>query len=205
MNGLKSSPSAFQRFLIAVLIEEWALVTPNFASLSTTTTNICQTLQAELESPLTDVFELSSLLNTVQSNCQAIYNGFITAGQLKEPELPLLAGVQAEMGFGISIAEQVIGPSYNALLHMLNIEGTKGKAKTKKQELLPRLEEKKNQVTIGIEMYKSNKERWDVQTGAAFAGAYIATRAIPNKLNPLIKGVMNSIKVSIVTRHTQAR
>ena len=51
-----------------------------------------------------------------------------------------------------------------------------------------------------IERYGDVKAQYDVRVSAAFAAAFVALKATPDKVSPIVKGIMNGIKVCLEER-----
>jgi len=65
-----------------------------------------------------------------------------------------------------------------------------------KQKELPAIDAKQREIAASISQYGEIKEPHDARVSAAVAGALIALREMPPKLNPVIRSVMNGVKVS---------
>ena len=66
--------------------------------------------------------------------------------------------------------------------------------RTKRKELAI-LKDKRAQIAVNIERYTEVKAQYDIRVSAAFAAAYVALKATPEKVSPIVKGIMNGIKV----------
>jgi TATA-binding protein-associated factor len=66
--------------------------------------------------------------------------------------------------------------------------------RTKKRELSV-MGEKRSNIVASIERYKEVKAQYDIRVSAAFAAAFVAFRRTPDKVSPVVKGIMNGIKV----------
>ncbi|KAF5391880.1 hypothetical protein D9757_001832 [Collybiopsis confluens] len=87
--------------------------------------------------------------------------------------------------FTIETAQEAIGPRYTQLKNMLG--------RTKKKELAV-IEEKRALVVASIERYIEVKNQHEIRVAAAFAAAFVALRSTPDKVSPVVKGIMNGIK-----------
>lgn len=183
--------------MIAVIIQEWALSSLDVLAASPILADLSQSLQSSIEAPPpAEYIETASLLQGIQADCQALYSGMTSVFASIQKQMSLHQAVFAKEGFKIATAQAVIGSSYLKLVNTMT-SAAKGKTKAEVADVLPRLEEKKSKISIGVAMFTDLKERWDIQLYASLAGTLVALNCIPAKLNPLIKSVMNSIKVSI--------
>ena len=66
--------------------------------------------------------------------------------------------------------------------------------KAKRKELLA-IDAKQREIAASISQYGEIKEPHDARVSAAVAGALIALREMPPKLNPVMHSVMNGVKV----------
>lgn len=63
---------------------------------------------------------------------------------------------------------------------------------------LSALKDRKERVLNVISNCRSSKDIFDVRVEASRGGAVVALDCVPQKLNPLIRGLMNSLKVSLI-------
>ncbi|KAH9934987.1 SNF2 chromatin remodeling protein [Fomitopsis serialis] len=56
------------------------------------------------------------------------------------------------------------------------------------------IKEKRVKVVASIERYVEVKAQYDIRVSAAFAAAFVAFKGTPDKVSPIVKGIMNSIK-----------
>ena len=92
--------------------------------------------------------------------------------------------------FNIGAAKNVVGPVFTRLKESLG--------RTRKKELIS-LHEKRVRLEGSIQHYDNIKSQHDVRVSAAFAAAYVAVRNVPDKVSPIVKGIMNSIKVGFLS------
>ena len=118
---------------------------------------------------------------------------FASAG-LTDPEIPTQVGTQITPGwFDISHAKTAVD-WLDGLHNILN--GTTGTTKIKnKRKEATKIDDAKKALRGYIADFEETQERQILQVQAAFAGATIALKGVPPKLTPLVRGVMNSIKV----------
>lgn len=181
--------SAFSRFLSATVVEEWAAAvysrTPErpLAESSSLATRLVQLLHTLLagDAPASWT-EMASILQRLQTECQALYAAFGQQGKVLADKLPVVAS-----NFGILQAQQVAG-SFNTLVPLMG--------KGVRKNVLPALQERHRKIVSAIGYYEANKAKHDRQVFAALGGAVVALRVIPAKLTPVIRSITNSIKVS---------
>lgn len=190
-----ASTSAFQRFLAATVIEEWAsqtvssgLVKPE-RSLAETSSLVARLVPRLHEVLATDApatyAENERILTRLRSDCATFYSAFGSLGKVPSAKLPSVPDV-----FGLQQA-QVVANSFNALAALVPSKSRK--------TAIPQLEERLRKLQSGIAYFEGVKSKHDRQVFAAIAGACIALQAIPAKITPLLRSVTTSIKVSCAT------
>lgn len=128
---------------------------------------------------------MSTVLERIRADCQALYAIFSTQGKVSSDKMPSLPA-----SFGIEQAQQIVN-SFNALVQMMG----KGARKT---TVLPILEERRRKIEAAIGYYGAVKSKHDRQVFASLGGAVVALRAIPVKISALIRSITNSIKVRLI-------
>jgi len=188
-----ASQSALQRFLAAVLVEEWAFAARTFKAETSLaqSSSLAARLVAQIHALLAaeapaSYAEMDPILARLRADSTAFYAAFGTQGKVPADKLPSVPDV-----FGVAQA-QLVADSFSALVSLMQ-------AKSKKA-VLPSLEERQRKVLGGIAYFEGVKARHDRQVFAALGGAVIALQAIPAKITPLIRSVTNSIKVRPVVR-----
>lgn len=202
------SPSMLQKFLSAVIVEEWSHkyekvayecaeqkeevrqlveVSPLAKDLSI---EILRWLQAE---PPVAYHEMGMVLGRIFSECHSLLQSFIHDCKVPAANIPNLGTTidvngTDEEAFSISTALDVVGPVFTRLKESLG--------RTKKKELIS-LHEKRIRLESSIQHYNDVKAQHDVRVSAAFAAAYVALGLMPEKVSPIVKGIMNGIKVAI--------
>ncbi|KPV76382.1 uncharacterized protein RHOBADRAFT_52398 [Rhodotorula graminis WP1] len=187
VEGELASQSALQRFLAAIVVEEWAHATRSvkvespIAQSSSLATRIAIQLHALLaaEAPASYA-EMDPVLARLRADSTAFYAAFGTQGKVPADKVPSVPDA-----FGLAQAQLVAG-SFSALVPLMQ-------AKSKKA-VLPGLEERQRKVLGGIAYFERVKAKHDRQVFAALGGAVIALQSIPAKITPLIRSVTNSIK-----------
>ncbi|EPX74092.1 TATA-binding protein associated factor Mot1 [Schizosaccharomyces octosporus yFS286] len=142
-------------------------------------------------------------LHIVRAQCNALLNTFVDLGRASRNKIPVLAVVvkgDADAGpnaFGIDDAEKIIGPTFESLFSTLSPSQKSVSGKT--------FSEMKLLVSDEVSMYKDHKDTIDIQCAAALASGIVSYEKLPKKLNPIIKGIMESIKkerFSCLQRHS---
>ncbi|KAI8966794.1 hypothetical protein F5Y11DRAFT_4073 [Daldinia sp. FL1419] len=188
--GLTSSYSSTQ-LAACVIIDEYAR---NCVSSQAETSRYMGELQKiiDLERP-SQYRDLVSYVKRVRSQCQQLMNLFRDHGKVPSHKLPALAVVvqgEAEAGpgaFSLTTAEKCINDDFDRLK----------RAMVPAQRLIAnqQLNELRTAIVEAIEDAKSIKDTRDVRIRAAAACALIAMRVLPKKPSPLIKAIMDSIKL----------
>jgi TATA-binding protein-associated factor len=137
--------------------------------------------------------EMGTLLKRIQADCQALLNAFKEIGRVSKdriPELPKQINPLKTTAdfFSLNTAHTAVTTHFNALSKLL----PKGSAKT----TLPQIQEKQRKVLASIGRYSVMKERYDVQVSSGVAGALVSMKVMPPKIGPIVKAIMESIKVS---------
>lgn len=197
------SASAHQLFLTAVIVEEWARVADdgaldaNTASLATTNP-VVGGLSAKLiefleKPPPATYYEMTVLLTRIQVESQGLITAFAVDGKIKRDKLPVLPQKvdplsNADDVFSLATARDVAGKHFETFSAALS--------KATAKAVLPSLKERQRKLLASIGLFVVMKEKYDVQVFAAMAGATVALRTMPAKLNPIIRSIMNGVKVS---------
>ena len=109
----------------------------------------------------------------------------------KIPVLPMeidLSGTKPD-SFSLATAESAVGEIFSKLKDSLG--------RTKRKEVAS-IVEKRKAVAATIERYKQVKTQHDIRVSAAFAAAFVALKSTPDKVSPIVKGIMNGIKVGSI-------
>lgn len=194
------SPSMLQKFLTAIITEEWAQehdaqAAPGTALLIETSPlakdlsdRTLAFLQAE---PPAAYHEMAYTLSRIHNECYNLLQAFVYDCKLPQAAIPVLGTeidpTETRPGcFTITTAQAAVGDMFTKLKDALG--------RTKKKELAI-IKEKRNQIAVNIDRYVEVKAQYDVRICAAFAAAYVALKATPDKVSPIVKGIMNGIKV----------
>jgi TATA-binding protein-associated factor len=143
-------------------------------------------------------YELVFVLKRIRSECQSLLNAFVMEGKVpagKVPSLPALVVGEVAVGpdsaeglFSVETAGWVADACFNTLASQL------GKVRGK-QAIIASLEDRRKRIVTSIGFYDETKQKADTNILATLAGAVVALGVLPAKLNPVIRSVMNSIKV----------
>jgi TATA-binding protein-associated factor len=192
-----NSASMLQKFLTAVVIEEWARghdtthptvlleVSPLARDLS-----VQLLLWLQSDTPIA-YHEMVFLLSRLHVDCYNLLHGFVTECRIAAACIPNLGTEIDPTGensacFTIHTAREAVGTMFDELKNMLG--------RTKKKEVAG-LVERRNAVAASIERFFDTKSEYDIRVSASFAAAYIALKATPEKVSPIVKGIMNGVKV----------
>ncbi|KAG6903183.1 hypothetical protein C0995_002726 [Termitomyces sp. Mi166 len=193
-----SSASMLQKFLAAVIAEEWAR--QHDSTFSSTTPlideyelakDISQKTLAWLQAtPPPSYHEMAFSLSRIHVDCISLLQSFSVDCKLPLSSIPSLGSEIDTTGtrpgcFTIETAQNAIGPMYTRLKDSLG--------RTKKRELLV-IAEKRSKVVASIDRYIEVKAQHDIRIAAAFASAFVAFKSTPDKVSPVVKGIMNGIK-----------
>ncbi|GAA6038936.1 hypothetical protein JCM8097_000582 [Rhodosporidiobolus ruineniae] len=185
-----ASASAFQQFLAAIVVEEWASSASDSGVVKAEqslpqTSALASRLVVQLHALLgadapASYSEMAPILSRIKVDCTAFYQAFGSQGKVPAAKLPTVPDV-----FDIQQAQLVAG-SFDRLVPLMTVKS--------KKAVMPVLEERLRKVQGGIAYFESVKAKHDRQVFAALGGAVIALQAIPAKITPLIRSITNSIK-----------
>ncbi|KAF8078067.1 SNF2 superfamily chromatin remodeling protein [Lyophyllum atratum] len=192
------SASMLQKFLAAIISEEWAR--EHDAASPTSTPLVEKSPLAKELSTKTLAFlqgkappsyhEMAFTLSRIHADCVALLQSFSSDCKLPISSIPFLGSEIDITGtqpgrFTVETAQNAVGTMYTKLKDSLG--------RTKKRELAL-ISEKRNKVVATIDRYIEVKAQHDVRVSAAFAAAYVAFKSTPDKVSPVVKGIMNGIK-----------
>ncbi|KAI0781371.1 SNF2 chromatin remodeling protein [Trametes elegans] len=193
------STSMLQKFLAAIISECWAREydvraqpeTPLLIEVSPLAAELSQKTLAWLQAdPPAAYHEMAFTLARIHGECYNLLQSFAYDCKLPASAIPAL-GTEIDVTgtkpgcFTIDTAQAAVGEMFNKLKDSLG--------RTKKRELAI-IKEKRLKVVSSIERYIEVKAQYDVRVSAAFAGAFVAFKSTPDKVSPIVKGIMNSIK-----------
>jgi TATA-binding protein-associated factor len=197
-----ASTAAHQILLASIIIEEWSkAVDESPASQAPAPLPLVNEhakllvnqliVMLEGQTPPT-YYEMLLVLSQAFTDCHALLATFVTDAKIPQTDLPSIpssldpAAVPADL-FTVDVAGSIAGDTFEKLAAKLTRPAQK--------KLLPLLREKQMKIISSIGFYMSLKEKYDRQVSAALAAAVIALRTMPAKLNPVIRSIMNGVKV----------
>ncbi|KAL4253953.1 TATA-binding protein-associated factor Mot1 [Abortiporus biennis] len=193
------STSMLQKFLAAIITEEWARgyddqtqntgpvlieISPLAKELSDKTL-----LWLQGEPPLA-YHEMAYSLAKIHGECYHMLQAFCYDCKIAQTSIPSL-GTEIDVTgtkpgcFTIHTAHAAVGEMFTKLKDSLG--------RTKKRELAM-IKDKRTKAVASIDLYNETKAQYDIRVSAAFAAAYVALKATPDKVSPIVKGIMNGIK-----------
>jgi len=189
--GLSSSYASTQ-LTACIVIDEYAsnVASPSQTETSRYANELLKIIDGERPSQYRD---LVSYVQRVRSQCQQLVNLFRDHGKVSQQKLPALAVVvqgEAEAGpgaFSLANADKCVTDDYERL--------KKSMAPAQRLIALQQLNEARQDTVSAIEEARSVKEARDTRIKAAAACALIAMKMLPKKPSPLIKAIMDSIKL----------
>ncbi|KAH9923909.1 SNF2 chromatin remodeling protein [Epithele typhae] len=193
------STSMLQKFLAAIISEYWARTydaragpdAPLLIDASPLAADLAQKTLAWLQAdPPAAYHEQAFALARIHGECYNLLQSFAYDCKLPQTAIPQL-GTEIDVTgtrdgcFTIDTAQQAVGRMFDRLKESLG--------RTKKREVAI-IKDKRLKVVSSIERYIEVKGQYDVRVAAAFAAAFVAFRGTPDKVSPIVKGIMNSIK-----------
>jgi len=189
-----------QKFLSAIVAEEWAKqYTQIHGSSSLPPASgpglaqdiISRTLAWLQGKPPSSYHEMAISLGRIHSDCVAMLHMFSSDCKLPTSSIPFLGNEIDLTGtkpgcFTIDTAQAAVGTMFTRLKDSLG--------RTRKKELAV-ISDKRTAIVSSIARYNEAKVQHDTRVSAAFAAAYVAFRSTPDKVSPVVKGIMNGIKV----------
>ena len=136
--------------------------------------------------------EMTALLKRIQTDCQALMTAFNVEGKVSKDRIPSLPSTIDSLGsssgsFSLATAQTVISSHFDALAKLLSKHASKS--------VLPSLKDRQMRIMMSVGKYGVMKERYDTQVMAGIGGALVALRTLPAKIGPVVKAIMDSIKV----------
>jgi TATA-binding protein-associated factor len=189
-----------QKFLTAVIIEEWAR--QHDKERSTVLLEVCSlardlstTMLSWLQSETPIAYhEMVFLLSRLHVDCYGLLHAFVTDCKIASSSIPNLGTEIDPTGsnpkaFTVHTAKEAVGIMFDKLKSSLG--------RTKKKEV-GLLTDRRNIVAASIERFHDTKVEYDIRVSASFAAAYIALKGTPEKVSPIVKGIMNGVKVRTI-------
>lgn len=197
------STSMLQKFLAAIISEEWAREHDENAPLNASALIEQSPLAKELsrktlswlqDPPPPAYHEMAFTLARIHGDCFSLLHTFVRDCKVPISSLPQLGNEIDITGtkpgsFTIDTAHAAVGPMFKKLKDSLG--------RTKKKELAA-IAEERLKVVASIERYIEVKNQHDTRVSAAFAAAFVAFKSTPDKVSPVVKGIMNGIKVIFI-------
>ncbi|EGN96198.1 hypothetical protein SERLA73DRAFT_170610 [Serpula lacrymans var. lacrymans S7.3] len=178
------STSMLQKFLAAIVSEEWAHACEAKSPSSSLIEKfpLAQELSKRtlfwLQAPPPAAYhEMAFALHRIHAECYALLHCFASDCKLPISTIPYLGaeiditGTKADC-FTIDTAHAAVGSMYTKLKENLG--------RTKKRELVI-INEKRQKVVMSIDRYVEVKAQHDIRVSAAFAAAFVAFKSTPDK------------------------
>lgn len=187
-----------QKLLTAIIAEEWArkhnslIDVPKLIDHSPLAKELSnKTLQWLQGKPPPAYHEMALALSRLHLECTSLLQSFSTDCKLPMSSIPNIGTeidiIGTKQGcFTIDLAQAAVGPMYTRLKDSLG--------RAKKRELAV-IAEKRVKIVTSIGRYIEVKVQHDTRVAAAFAAAFVAFGSTPEKVSPVVKGIMNGIKV----------
>ncbi|EFI28392.1 Mot1 [Coprinopsis cinerea okayama7 len=192
------SISMLQKFLSGIIAEEWAeqyarenpsgpLLTEKNDMAKEISDKTLLWLQAK---PPLGYHEMTPALTRIHMECAALLQAFHSDCKLPMSSIPNL-GQEVDItgtapgAFTIDTARVALGSHYTRLRDSLG--------RTKKKELAV-LAERREKIEASITRYMELKAQNDNRVSASFAAAFVSLRTVPDKVSPIVKGIMNGVK-----------
>ncbi|KAF8445155.1 putative TBP associated factor [Terfezia claveryi] len=185
-----SSPFSTTQMVTAMIMEEYCKVTPLATPLKGLFLECLMDLLTTERPPI--YRDLHSYMQIIWAQCQSLLNAFRDVAKVSTTKLPRIAAVvqgdpnAGPDAFGLAHAEKIVNEEFMRLKRLLQ--------PTQKLMSSQVLADARASALIAIEEAQAAKKQRDIRVLAAAAGACIATNDLPKKLNPLIHGVMESVK-----------
>jgi len=193
-----------QKLLTAIIAEEWAHLYDSHSEAESSNIPLVQysTLAQEITNktlswlqgkPPASYHEMAFALSRLHVDCTSLLQLFSIDCKLPMSSIPSL-GTEIDLSgtikghFSIEVAQQAMGPMYTRLKDSLG--------RTRKKELAL-IAEKRNSILASIRRYNEVKSQHDIRVSSCFAAAFVAFKNTPDKVSPVVKGIMNGIKVNI--------
>lgn len=177
LDGYLGSASAMQKCLAAVVAQRWAELLPDPASFLATHARVADVharLLRLLDAEPVAYAELGVLLLRLQHDCQALLSLCVRDAGVDKAALP-----PVPQPCTLEAARELCGSTCDRLVP---VDAPRSVA------------DQRAKIVASIERYESTKEMEDVLVLAAVATAVVAWAVLPEKLNPVIRSMMNSVK-----------
>ncbi|KAI0480485.1 SNF2 family domain-containing protein [Xylariaceae sp. FL0804] len=187
-----SSPYSSTQHTACVIVDEYAR---NCVTLQAGSSRYVDQLQNIIDSERPGHYrDLVSFVQRARTQCQAVLNLFRDHGKVPQHKIPSLAVVvqgEAEAGpgaFSLAHAEKCVEEDYERLKKAII-------SPSQRLVVSKQLNESRVVAVTAIDEAKAIKATRDIRIKAAAACALTAMKVLPKKPSPLIKGIMDSIKL----------
>lgn len=195
--GYLKSCHATSRLLAAFIIEEYAnaLRERSIEPPANVVELLAEPIVKVLQNPesLPAFRELVPTLKSVRTACLQLFDVFINTAKLsssKIPQMPVIIQGEAEAGpgaFGLENAEKIVNETFDKLKKHLS--------PSHRMSANQALEDTKHRIQVAIDEARSALASRTNSILAGYAAASLALSGIPKKLNPIIKSLMESVKL----------
>lgn len=192
-----TSPHATPRLFVAIIVEEYALaLKEKSVSAPPAIVDMVVPIMSELISDTEGIIyfrELVSTLKSARTACLQLFDVFITKGKLpqtKVPHCPVIVQGEAGSGpgaFSIESATKLLDETYPKLVKSLSA--------TYRLSAHLALEDAKHRIEQTLLVAKAANSQRSTSILASYAAAILALSGIPKRLNPIIRSLMESIKL----------
>ena len=199
LGGYLQSAWACQRLWNSITIQEWANEHVSNKSNAATSLldkdelalsvwNTCNQLLEQGHSGISVLYrELITGLTKVRNGCDALLQIARSSGIVDIPSLPNLPG-SAENSTQDSIlgsvftsdtADYIMNSLYPAYMQALQSDA---------------LLELHSRLVVDLKVYNDDQQTWETRVLASLSGTVVTLERLPQKLNPIIRSIMNSVK-----------
>lgn len=194
-----NTPHATPRLFSALVIEEYS------NSLRDRSTPVPESSVAAFEEPIMNILsnpdggslpyyrELVPTLKAVRTSCLQLFDVFVTMAKvspLKIPQLPVVVQGEPEAGpgaFGLENAEKIVNETFQKLMKSLSA--------TYRMSANLALEDAKHRILLAMDEAKISRVNRTTSILAGYAACILALSGVPKKLNPIIRSLMDSVKL----------
>ncbi|XP_038069588.1 TATA-binding protein-associated factor 172-like isoform X2 [Patiria miniata] len=170
------SKSAIQRMVIGLIIEEWARTGKEFQCPEAVKTKLLEVLSCTMYFD-----EVSTAFMKMQSECKMLVSAWCDVRREVQPgQFPSAFTVEQANALSESIQGQLFQAGLGA-------------------RITQDLQQKCRQIQGSIEEINTEQQILSTRTHACVASAVIALKTLPDKLNPIIKPLMDSMKKEQIT------
>jgi TATA-binding protein-associated factor len=189
-----ASPSAHQIYMAAAIVSERYAAGKSNAS-DTLAEQVTTLLLGHFDRPRPATYsEMNALLKRIQADCQALMQAFNVEAKVSKDRIPSIPSDidplnSSPSSFSLATAQLAISSHFDALTKLMSKHATKN--------VLPALKDRQMRIMISVGKYGVMKERYDTQVMAGIGGALVALQTLPTKIGPVVKAIMDSVKVRV--------